>query len=389
MEHRNRTILGVIAILIAVIFSYGYFAVVQSEGANINSSSGLSGDTYFQSMYHVGEAWNGSDWNLLTVSWSTSHVATITIPYGTTEIILASGNSSLNVQHLLEQALFFFTTNIKGSATSGTAGAVNLSSAYFMLGTFHNSTSNNAFGDKAVTDVTNNVTLYSSTVNNLNTSEPFNLFNSMAGLNNEVMYVMHLSVGNKNATGAKVTGSGSLTVTSYAQYPFKLNLLDNYSYIGVLAGVLIIFLAAVSFPRLSGSAEYTLKKREVSGAVLGLVAGGLIYAIVLFGGASLPFVSSGLPYVAFLGFAAGVYIYGMQENKGDLGYQFLAGVVGLIIAVIASSVFPFLSPVAAISGYSFAGQIVAGLVLLFSVILIAGGFAALKHSKFNESTGLF
>ena len=386
MEHRNRTILGIIAILIAVVFSYGYFAVVQSEGANINSSSGLSGDTYFQNMYHVGEAWNGSDWNVLTVSWSTGHVATITIPYGTTEVILASGNTSLNVQHLLEQAVFYFTTNLAGSKQSATLGAVNLSSAYFMLGTFHNSTSSNAFGDKAVNDVTDNVTLYSSSVNNLNTSTSFNLFNSMAGLNNEVMYVMHLSVG-KNLTGVKL--SGSLTVTSYGQYPFKLNLLDNYSYIGILAGVLIIFLAAISFPRLIGSAEYTLKKREVSGAVLGLIAGGLIYAIVLFGGSALPFVSSSLSYVAFLGFAAGVYIYGMQENKGDLGYQFLAGVVGLIVAVIASSVFPFLSPVAGISGYSFAGQIVAGLVLLFSVILIAGGFAALKHSKFNESTGLF
>lgn len=392
MEHKNRTAIGIIAVLLLMVFSWGYFGVLQSEGANVSSNSGLNGNVTLQSMYHVALGWNPvtAKWSTLSMSpQSDKAQVAITVPVNVTTVIVASGNSSLDAQHLFEMGVFYFNTNI---AISGTATKTNgetnasLSSAYIMLGDLHNSTSTGALGDKSVTNVVSNDTLYSNTTNNLAKSQAFNLFNSFSNLGSEVMYVIHVTAGASNATNKYST---SLELTSSGEYPFKINIVSDYTYVEILVALLAMVLVTISLPRLSGSASYTFRKNEISGAILAAIAGGIIYFIADLGGAGLPFVSSSLPYTGILGFAVFVYIYGMQENKGSLFFQVLAGIFGIAASAVISSVFPFFGPVAGVVDYSFAGQVGGILIVLASILLAAGGFAALKHSRFDEHPGIF
>ena len=375
MEHKSRVILGVLAVLLIVVFSWGYFAVIQSEGANINSNSGLNGNITLGSMYHTTDVWNGSAWTVPSVTTSTtSQQITIPILKGDSYVIVATQNKSLNVQHLLEQGAFFNYVDVSASEN------VTLKAVYMELGTLHNSTSTNAFGDKAVYSVTNNVTFYDNSTNNLGTSEPFNLFDSMSGLGNYVFYIIQIS---------SIGTGGNLVLSSHFSYPFKMQIVTDFTYVEILVAVLTIVLAIVSYPRLTGPAEYTLKKNEISGGIAFSFVAVLAYLATYFGGSSIPYISDSLSYVALLGLAFGVYLLGMGESKGSGMTLALAGLVSMIVFIVASIFFPFLGPVASVSGFNFAGEIAAFMFVVFDIVLAAGGIAALKHNTFDEHPGVF
>lgn len=376
MEHKSRTILGILAVLMVVLFSWGYTSVLQSQGAGINSNSGLNGNVTLASMYHTTEIWNGTAWIVPTVTLN-GQSATIPVLKGENYMIVATQNKSLNVEHLLENGEFYNYVNVLVSG--GTGKNVSLKAVYMVLGTLHNSTSTNAFGDKAVYSVTDNVTFYSNNTNNLGTAQPFNIFNSFSGLGNYVFYVIQFSA----------SGTGSIELQSHFSYPFDMNIVSDYTYVAILAMLLAIVLAIISFPRLNGAAEYKLKKNEVSGGIaFGFVAV-IIYLITYFGGSSIPFSSESLSYVALLGLATGIYLYGMQESKGSGMMMVLAGLVAMTLFIIASIFFPFLGPLAAVESYSFAGEVAAIMEVLFAIILAAGGVAALKHNTFDAHPGIF
>jgi hypothetical protein len=138
------------------------------------------------------------------------------------------------------------------TATGGTNHYINLSAAYFIEGSIVNGTNMKDLSSKGFTLVASNTTLYSSTVNKLNTSYEMNLFPMVESLGSYGGFIVML-----NDTNVNATTSMTLTFTQEYQHPFTLNTLEIIE--GALASMLVIDVVA-----LLASESYHQARRRVS-----------------------------------------------------------------------------------------------------------------------------
>jgi hypothetical protein len=121
----------------------------------------------------------------------------VTTPAGfkATEILIEQENPTYNMQGLTNTSNFYDFVNIATSttATSHTNQYINMTSAYYLIGSINNGTNMKDYSSKAFTNVYALDTLYSSTVNNLNKSVELSLFPMVEDLTGYGGYVINLN----------------------------------------------------------------------------------------------------------------------------------------------------------------------------------------------------
>lgn len=370
MEHEGKKILAILTALLAVISFFAGATLLQMQGNSIQNNSGLNGNVTLGSQVSYIEAWNGQSYTQVTITSHTGNTVVFSVPKNTTLVYIFTANSVDNVGSLLKNGTTFLTADITAANTT------HLSSAYAYLAAIHNSTSNNAIGDHGVTSVLDNLTLYNSNSNNLGTSQQFSILNMLSGDQKaSLQYAIYL----KNTTA-----TSSLTVTGLQQYAMHINIKQTLEYTAMLLFLMSLILGILSFPRVKGLGNMTIKRNEVLGLAAVAVLFGVTYAISEFVGGTYSFIGIGLPYEAAFGLAFGLFFYGTMEEKGRFDMAFLVGVIGMIIVVAVSAVFPFLTPLANLSGYDIGGAVAALLAVLTDLVFAAGGIAATKHEHFGE-----
>ena len=219
-------------------------------------TSNLSAGPTISQTEHAVYAYNGTTWVSLTMT-GTGDQLTVSTPAGfkATKILIEQKNPVDNMQGLVNTSNFFQLVNIKTStsATGATSGHyINMTAAYFLIGTIVNGTNMKDASSKGFTDVYANDTLYSSTVNNLNTSNEISLFPMVEDLTGYGGYVIMLNDTNVNATTTM-----KLTFTQQYEHPFPL---DTLAIIEGTIGVMLVIDVIALFV----SESYHYARRHVS-----------------------------------------------------------------------------------------------------------------------------
>ena len=222
---------------------------------DLKASSLSAGPTISQTDHAV-YAWNGTTWVTLSATLSGEKLTTAT-PAGfkASEILIEQENPTYNMQGLTNTSNFYDFVNIATSttATGATTGHyINMTSAYYLIGSINNGTNMKDYSSKAFTNVYALDTLYSSTVNNLNKSVELSLFTMVEDLTGYGGFVINLNDSNVNATTTM-----TLTFTQEYQHPFTLNTLAIIE--GTIGVMLVIDVIA-----LFTSEAYHYARRHVS-----------------------------------------------------------------------------------------------------------------------------
>ena len=218
-------------------------------------ASSLSAGPMISQTEHAVYAYNGTTWVSLTM-YGTGEKLNVTTPPGfkATEILIEQENPTYNMQGLTNTSNFYDFVNIATSttATSHTNQYINMTSAYYLIGSINNGTNLKDYSSKAFTNVYALDTLYSSTVNNLNKSVELSLFPMVEDLTGYGGYVINL-----NDTNVSATTTMTLTFTQEYQHPFTLNTLAIIE--GTIGVMLVIDVIA-----LFTSEAYHYARRHVS-----------------------------------------------------------------------------------------------------------------------------
>ena len=221
---------------------------------DLKASSLSAGPTISQTDHAV-YAWNGTTWVNLPMTNSGNQL-TVKTPDGfkASEILIEQENPTYNMQGLTNTSNFYDFVNIATSttATSHTNQYINMTSAYYLIGSINNGTNMKDYSSKAFTNVYALDTLYSSTVNNLNKSVELSLFPMVEDLTGYGGYVINLNDSNVNKTTTM-----TLTFTQEYQHPFVLNTLAIIE--GTIGVMLVIDVIA-----LFTSEAYHYARRHVS-----------------------------------------------------------------------------------------------------------------------------
>ena len=230
-------------------------SIAGMAGLGAVKASSLSAGPTISSTEHAVYMRNGTTWVVRAATLSGDKL-TVSTPAGfaAQEIIIEQSNPTYDMQGLLNTSNFYDLVNIATSttATGGTNHYINLSAAYFIEGSIVNGTNLKDLSSKGFTLVASNTTLYSSTVNKLNTSYEMNLFPMVESLGSYGGFIVML-----NDTNVNATTSMTLTFTQEYQHPFTLNTLEIIE--GALASMLVIDVVA-----LLASESYHQARRRVS-----------------------------------------------------------------------------------------------------------------------------
>ena len=174
---------------------------------------------------------------------SAGDVLTVSTPAGfaAQKILIEQKNPVYNMQGLVNTSNFYDFVNISTAttATGSSAGHyINMTNAYFLIGSIVNGTNMKDISSKAYTDIYANNTIYSSTVNQLNTSTELSLFPMVEDLGGYGGFLIILNDTNVNATTTM-----TLKFTQEYQHPFVLNTLLIIE--GVIGVMLIIDVIAL------------------------------------------------------------------------------------------------------------------------------------------------
>lgn len=246
------TVLAIVSIFIAAEAFAGLGSSAANSG-NLQTYTPTHGGLYgIQTEYQQAFGWNGSKWEKATLATTGTDGITITFAAGfnATTVYLFTNNNTQDVSGLLQQSLIFTKTKVSTAVTGGTTGLyTNLTDAYLLMGTAHNSSSTDKIGDKGVTSAYFNYTLYSSNVNHIdNKSYEMPVVNMFMSLSAQPMYEFQLH-SNKKFNG---TGVLKITLNQEYEYPFAFNLEEVvYSVAAVLAIIAVIPLY-FSIPRRYG-----------------------------------------------------------------------------------------------------------------------------------------
>ena len=165
-----------------------------------------------------------------------------------TYVVVAAGNPLYDVQGLLNTSDIYQTASISiAKQTIGGDPQAALASAYALIGVINNVTNMKVESSHAPSNIADNHTLYSSTVNNLGNQFGYNLFNLFASkFTDQQVYTMNLNYSKTtNATGS-VSIAFADTLSGFGQ-----NLLLTFEvglFIASGSGILILVWA---FPRRS------------------------------------------------------------------------------------------------------------------------------------------
>lgn len=369
MEHTLRKVVVIVLAIVAALAFFAGAEIIQMEGNNIQSNSGLNGNITLGSQVSYIEAWDGSSWHLVTITSHTGNQVVFTIPKNTTLAYVFTANKAADVSNLLDNGTTFITADV-------TAGSnTTLTGAYAYLATIHNSSSSNAVGDHGFASVVTGQLLYNNNTNNLGTPLQFNILDMLSG-NQKATLQYQLNFKN-------TTSSVQVTVTGTQQYAVHLNIKQSLEYVAMVLYVFDFVLALFAFPRVKGMGRMEIKRNEAIGIVAAIVGFGITYAIVNYVGGLNSFIGIGLPYEVAFGFGLGAYFYGTLEEEGRFDAAIFWGIIGTIAIVVVSAFFPFLTPIANLANYEIGGAVTAILAVLTDLVLIAGGIAATKHSRFE------
>lgn len=244
---RERKVWAILAFAL-VILTIPVFAAVMGALATTNADNGdLTGTNSITSM--VSEIWgygnSTTGWKEATLTLAApSYSVTATFPAGfkVSYAIIATGNSSYNVLHILEHSYLYSYSKI--TTTTGTK----LNDAYSYIATFHNSSAVTARSDKSVVAPSVNTTLYSSQTNNLGQEVAYPILNLFASNYNAVpTYALNLSVTNTSSTY-----QASFTFENYLQQPYTYNLFFDAAAIMSIVALVDLALLWNVLPRHQG-----------------------------------------------------------------------------------------------------------------------------------------
>ncbi len=244
---RERKVWAILAFAL-VILTIPIFAAVMGALATTNANNGdLTGTNSITSM--VSEIWgygnSTSGWKQATLTLAApSHSVTATFPAGfkVSYAIIATGNSSYNVLHILEHSYLY-----SYSAITSTAGT-KLDDAYSYIATFHNSSATTSRNDKSIVAPSVNTTIFSSQTNNLGQELAYPIMNLFASNYNAVpMYALNLTTTNTTSTY-----QASFTFENYLQQPYTYNLFFDAAAIMSIVALVDIALLWNVLPRHQG-----------------------------------------------------------------------------------------------------------------------------------------
>ena len=180
-----------------------------------------------------------------TVKATTGNLEYLNFTNKPTYIVIATGNPLYNVKGLLNTSNVYQVTNVKLAGTGGTGftGKPNLQDAWSTVGIVQNGTDESVADSHAVTSAVENTTIYSSTVNLLNKSVGYNLFELFAAkLTDYQVYVLQVNYTKGNVSGVNIQFTNYLE--NFGQNLF--NWLDAGVGFAALIGFSIFIMA---FPR--------------------------------------------------------------------------------------------------------------------------------------------
>ncbi len=222
---------------------------------DLKASSLTPGPTISQTEHAV-YAYNGTTWVALTPTLTgDSLTASTPVGFKATQILIEQKNPTYDMQGLVNTSNFYDFVNIATSTTATAASTghyINMSSAYYLIGTINNGTNMKDHASKSFTSVYANDTLYSSSVNNLNKSMELSLFPMVEDLNGYGGYLIMLNDTNVNATTTM-----KLTFTQQYEHPFTL---DTLAIIEGIIGVMLV----IDVIALFSSEAYHYARRHVS-----------------------------------------------------------------------------------------------------------------------------
>lgn len=249
------TVLAVVAIFITT-SAFAALGGSAANSGNLQTYKPSGGSLYgIQSEYQQAFGWNGTHWVKGTLATVGTDGITITFTDqgNITSVFLFTNNNTQDDSGLLQQSLIFTKTKMTTSLTqanSKTTPYANLTSAYLVMGSAHNSSATSSYADKGITNGYMNYTLYSSNVNHIdNKSYELPVTNMFMNLKGKPMYEFNLH------SNIKVNDTGIFTITLYQEYeyPFAFNLEEVvYGVAAVIALVAVVPLY-FSIPRRYGA----------------------------------------------------------------------------------------------------------------------------------------
>ena len=300
-------------------------------------------------------------------------------------IIIVTDNSSFNTLHLLQHSYIFQTTTVTITGSGG--GSAKLNTLYSYLGTFTNSSSVSAFGDKAVHGGLENVTLYANSINNLGQATEYDMLTMFATPGTYVpLWAASLASVSINKTQAL-----TFAMTMYLSYPFTFNLAQIEAYvIFTVIGISLVITMFYTYPRTSGSMSsserrahnYAFRQREIGYFIGAVIVAGLEFIVIGAMGGQLPqYFGIGGAIAAFLGLALGTYLYSMSRTIGRYDANLAIGIIASFAFVIVNAFLFFGQDFYAMTTYKlFTAEVAVVLVLVAGVIMLFESFFATKRA---------
>ena len=235
-------------VLVVILFFLG--GLVLSSGVmyelDASHSGGAQVDVKLGSV--VSQVWiaNQSGDYVQASFTGTGSTITIATPQNFTlaHMVVFDKNPNYNLVKFVNTSLFFYNVNVATSATGGLA--TNLSAVDVVAGLIDNSTQTTAISDKQISDQAFNQTVYSSSMNNLNSTihlNPFDMVRMMAlaHKNTYVGYVANFNTTHKASTVSS-TISIKLTADWYSQsgYNFYIDSMTGAFLVAIVVGILLV-----------------------------------------------------------------------------------------------------------------------------------------------------
>ena len=229
--------------VIVVTFLVITLSIAGMAGLGATKAADLTPGPNIGQTVHAVYAWNGTTWVTLTITSIGSTSINVTTPQGfaVQKFVVIQDNPAYNMHGLLNTSNFYNKANIGLAAANQnsnasrvhTSNTIALTSAYFITGNIVNGTAVHNSNSKGFTNIVGNHTIFSSRVNQLNSSYEMNLFTMVEGLNEQSGFVVNV---HDNSTLANNTVT--MKFTQQFQHPFDLNVLTIIE--GITGAMLMI-----------------------------------------------------------------------------------------------------------------------------------------------------
>lgn len=236
-ERKALAVIGILLLTFIVGVSSAAIGALGASSANnggLISPAGIGNTVFTVQGYSNG---SNANWAAETYNGYGTHTLTVTTANGvnTTHVYVLSDNNAYNALNLLKHGDIYVNLNVSTPST------YHLTAVYLYAAEYVNSSSTSAFADKGVKEVTQNITMYSASTNNLKLDTELSVNDLMNSFNLNKTYIQIGIVGYGNFSASKIT-------MTY-EHPFSLNIFTTIAGAAMVASLIAVYFVYQSIPR--------------------------------------------------------------------------------------------------------------------------------------------